>query len=393
MNTEKKPKNQENTPAPQRKKKPAGVVFLLVLLSILLVLTSLVAVFGYDIWRVIFNPTLVKQLLTDEILNSPLVARVLEDMSIRRAQERVESGEALSGVNEPDVELLLSYVGYEEWEQIKDLLITEEFVTHLISVSVDGIYFWIESDDPAPIFVWDMSELKTRLVGQQGEDVIWIAFEQMPECEPKEIADFTTRLALTPPGVEVLYNLCQFPEPWEEDQINDYINALIDINQNIPEEYDFNQLLDSERLSGESLATVKSVLSIMQSFGQWILIIPLMLLLLILLIGVRSWDNLGKWLGIPLLICGTLIAGTAALAKPTLLRLLLNAISTQMSSILRSELKASLTRLLNHIFQPILRQGAIILGVGVLLIVVMIVAKGVQNKKVKITENEVESGE
>jgi len=383
MNDEKIASNQNNNLAPKHQKKPGGMIFLLVVLSVLLVLTSLVAVFGYDVWRVAFNPPLVKQMLADEILNSPLVPRVLEDMSIRRAQERVESGESLSGVNEPDIQLLLSYVGYEEWAEIKELIITEDFVTHLVSVSVDGMYTWIDTDEPVPLFVWDMRELKERLVGQQGEDAIMIAYEQMPECTPEEVADFTSRLAAMPPGVEVLYNLCQFPEPWEEDQIDDYIHALIDINQNIPDDYDFNQMLGSGMLSGGSLAAVKIFLLMVRFVGHWGWIVPLVLLLLILVIGVRSWDNLGRWLGIPLLISGALIVGTVLLVKPPLLAMLTNAISSQMTDLLREEVQASFTRLSDHVFQPILLQGAIILGVGILMIVVMIITNGVKRKKAK----------
>ncbi len=383
MNDEKIASIQNKNSVPKHQKQPGGTIFLLVVLSVLLVLTSLVAVFGYDVWRVAFNPPLVKQMLADEILNSPLVPRVLEDMSVRRAQERVESGESLSGVNEPDIQLLLSYVGYEEWVEIKELIITEDFVTHLVSVSVDGMYTWIGSDEPVPLFVWDMRELKERLVGQQGEDAIMIAYEQMPECTPEEVADFTSRLAAMPPGVEVLYNLCQFPEPWEEDQIDDYIHSLIDINQNIPDDYDFNQMLGSGMLSGGSLAAVKIFLLMVRFVGHWGWIIPLVLLLLILVIGVRSWDNLGRWLGIPLLISGALIVGTVLLVKPPLLAMLTNAISKQMTDLLREEVQASFTRLSDHIFQPILLQGAIILGVGVLLVILMIIVNSARRKKAK----------
>lgn len=381
MNAEKVSTDQKKTP--KSKKKPAGLVFLLVILSILFVLASLVTVFGYDVWRIAFNPTLVKQMLTDEIISSPLVPRILEDLSLRRAEERVESGESLSGVNEPDIELLLSYVGYEEWDEIRSLIVTEDFISHLVSVSVDGIYSWIDSDEASPQFVWDMSELKDRLVDQQGEDAIMIAYEQLPECTDEEIADFTSRLAAMPSGVEVLYNLCQFPDPWQEDQIDDYIHALIDVNQNIPDEYDFNEMLGNAGLSTGVLSAIKTLLRMVRFIGQWGWIVPLALLLLIVVIGVRSWDNLGKWLGIPLFISGALIVGFVLLLIPSFLEMLSNAISTEFSDLLREEVLASFTRLSDYVTQPILLQGAIILGVGVLLIVVMIVINSAKKKKAK----------
>jgi len=387
MNAEKIPNDQKKPPETTRKKKSGCIVFLLLILSILLVLTSLVAVFGYDVWRVAFNPTLVKQMLTDEIINSPLVPRILEDLSLRRAQERVESGESLSGVNEPDVILLLSYVGYEEWDQIRSLVITEDFVTHVVSVSVDGLYSWIDSAEAAPQFVWDMSELKERLIDQPGEDSIMIAYEQLPECTDEEVADFTGRLGAVPLGVEVLYNLCQFPDPWYEDQVDDYIHALIDINQNIPENYDFNQLIGNTGLSGGTLAAVKTFLRLMRFVGHWGWIMPLVLIILIAAIGVRSFGDLGKWVGIPLVIIGLLLLGTVLLVKPSLLEMLTNAISAELSDLLHSEIMASFTRLSDHIFQPMLIEGAVFLGVGVILIILMIAIKPKKhNQTVQVEE-------
>ncbi len=370
------------------RRKPVIIIILLVFLSILLVLTTLGAVFGYDVWRVAFNPPLVKQMLTDEFVNSPLVPRVLEDMSVRRAQERVESGESLSGVDEPDILLLLSFVAYEEWAQIKDLLVTDEFITHLVSVSVDGLYDWIDSDAPAPQFVWEMGELKQRLVGGQGEQAIMIAYGQLPECTPAEIDDFTSRLAAVPPGVEVLYNLCEFPDPWRDDQIDDYLNTLVDVNQNLPEEYDFGQMLGGMGFAGGNLTTLKVFLRLFRFAGHWGWVAPLSVLLLVLVIGVRSLGDAGKWLGIPLFISGGLVIGAAFFARVQLLMLATDAISAQISELLRTEVDASITRLSSHIFQPIYIQGGIILGVGVLLIIVMIITTSVKKKKMKATETD-----
>ncbi len=380
MSTQKDLANQEKASTAKREKKPAGLRFILVVLSILFVLTSLLSVFSYDIWRVVFNPPLVKELLTEEFIESPLIPRVLEDISVRRAEQRVESGESLSGVNEPDIVLLISFVGYDQWAEIKNLIITDDFITHLVSVSVDGIYKWVDSDDPTPQFIWEMDELKERLVGDQGREAIMIAYGQMPECTDEEIEDFLSRLAAMPPGVEVLYNLCQFPEPWRDDQVDDYIHALIDINQNIPEDYNFGQMLGSAGMSTGAISALKIVIRLVRFFGKWGWIIPVTLLLLMALIGVRSLRDTGNWLGIPLTISGALIIGIAFLVQSQLIGLLVNAVSNQMTDLLRTELRASLTRISRHIFQPMMIQGGIILGMGTVLIVIMIIINSSQRK-------------
>lgn len=350
-------------------KRPART-FLLVLLSILFVISALVTVINYDVWRVFFNPPLIKGILTDEFIESDLVPRVLEDFSARRAEQRVERGEALSGVDEPDIQLLLSYVGFEAWTEIKNLIITDDFIIHLVSVSVDGIYKWLDSPDPLPAFVWEMTPIKDRLVGQDGEDAIMTAYRSMPECTPEELEDFHSRLATMPPGVEILYNLCQFPDPWEEDQIGDYVNALIDFNQNVPEAYDFNQLLEGSMAARGAARLIKTALKLNQFLGPWGWTISLALLILIALIGVRSLNDAAKWLGIPILISGILILGIHFLIAGQVPDLIAGRLASQLSPLLITEISASIGQLTVHVFQPLLVEGLVLSGIGLVLIII-----------------------
>jgi len=369
-----------------RPKRPTILTILLVLLSVLFVLSALLTLISYDVWRVAFNPPLVKQMLADEFIESDLAPRILEDLSIRRTKERIEQGEALSGVDEPDIELLVSFVGFEDWAEIKELIVTDDFIIHLISVSVDGLYAWIDSPDPLPGFVWEMTPLKDRLVGQAGEDSIMIAYHTMPECTPEEIDDFLSRLAAMPPGVEVLYNLCQFPDPYREDQIDDYINALIDVNANVPPEYDFNQMLGSMPGLSAGAALIKGLLRAVRFLGMWGWILPLGFLGLIVAIGVRSLRDAGNWLGIPLTVTGLFTIGLHFLARMSLGGFVTARLGAEMSPLLRTEVSASLARLSNFFFQPLLVEGGILLGIGVILIVLGLTVKK-KPKQITIPES------
>jgi hypothetical protein len=317
------------------------------------------------------------------------VPRVLENISLRRAQERIDKGESLSGVNEPDIILLISFVDFEQWSEIKDLLVEDEFITHLISVSVDGIYTWLDSPDPVPQFVWDMAPLKDGLVGQAGEDAIMVAYGALPECTDQELADFESRLAAMPPGVEILYNLCQFPEPHREDQVDDYIHALIDINQNVPAEYDFGQMLGGGTAVNPGATLVKVMLRAARTLGPFLWVVPLALLALIAAIGVRSLGDAGRWLGIPLLIGGGLVVGGTLLTRASLLSALFTRLGGDtMSTLLRAELERSFYRLSGYVFQPMWIQGAVLAGVGLVLVVAWIIWGGKKKEKVEVEEGE-----
>ncbi len=365
---------------------------LLVFLSILFVIALLSAVLGYDFYRVFFNPTLVKQLLVDEVEKTDLVPAVFSNFSMKRAEERIEKGEALSGVSEPDIPLLLSFMELEDWRAIKDLILSDEFVAHLVSVSVDGIYTWLDSKDVYPGIVWDMRSLKTELVGQQGHDAVMVGYNSLPECTEDDIWDFTTRLAAMPPGVEVLYNLCQFPDPWGEDQIDDYVHALEDVNDNIPAEYDFSKmLLEGQPANAVIMNLVKGFLKTLRFMGQWGWTIAVGLLGLVIAIGVRSWKTLGKWVGVPLIVSGVILLVKYFLAQGAFGKLLGALLLSQASEVVRTEIGNSLTHLLKAFFQPMLTQSLIILGVGIMLLVLKIVL-GKRGKVGQAPEAQPEAG-
>jgi len=369
--------NENKTPTTDKisPRRPTILNILLVLLAILFGISTLLSLLSYDVWRIFFDPPLIKSILTDEFIESDLVPRVLEDFSARRAAQRVESGEALSGVDEPDIQLLLSYVDFDAWTEIKNLIITDDFITHLVSVSVDGIYSWLDSPDPLPAFVWEMTPIKDRLVGQDGEDAIMTAYRTMPECTPEEVENLQSRMATMPPGVEVLYNLCQFPDPWEEDQIGDYVNALIDFNQNVPEAYDFNQMLGGSMAASGAARLIKSALKLIRFLGQWGWIVSLSLLALIAIISVRSMNAAGKWLGIPIFISGALTLGIHFLVKGQLPDLVTGRLASQVSPLLITEISASIGRLMGHVFQPLLVEGLVLSGIGLILIILGAVIK------------------
>jgi len=369
----KKKKDKKN-----RKGAPTAIA---VILAILLVIIAVVGLVGFNIWRVLFNPTLVKDTLTDEVLSTELVPSTLEVFSEWRADQRVKNNEALSGVNEPDIVLLMSFLKAQDWKGIRNLLVTDDFVVHLISTSVDGLYLWIDSDDLWPHIIWEMDALKSRATGQEGEDAIMIAYEALPEATEEQIADFEHRLSQVPEGVEVLYNLCQFPDPWHEDQVNDYIDALKDTSDNIPSRFNFSEEFGGDT-SDPATAPVqlKAQLRLVRTLALVSWIVALVLLALLLALKVRSKKSLGKYIGIPLLIIGVIGVIIALVVKPIIINMVTTSLLSTTSDFARVEIIGSLNRLTAIFFQPLLIQAAVIGGIGVILIIVMFIKRKKQEE-------------
>ena len=358
------------------KKAPVFSSCLAVLLGIALVLFTLLGLIGFNIWRVLFDPIQVKQALTSQIVTSDAVPTFLEIFSEWRAEQRLQSGEALSGVSEPDIVLLISYMDREDWRQIKQLLVTDEFVTNLISVSVDGIYHWIDSDELLPGFTWDLSPLKANLAGPQGLQALMVAYSAMPVCSEAEIQDLKQRMAEAPPGVSVLYNLCQFPEPWRTDQIGDYVESLNGVNVNVPIRFDLHEMLAGNPSAAAMDPTfIKTQLRLVSLVARWTWLAALLVLLLILLIRVRSLRSLGQFVGIPLFISGVLAILFTWGGQFVLIQFIRARILATTSPLITQEVSASLKQLTSFFFQPMLIQSIILTGLGFVLILLIFIKK------------------
>lgn len=361
--------NKPTDSRPAEKKGPSIIARLLALLVALTLMLALpLSLLAFDLWRVVFNPPLIKALLTDEVVNSDLIPIALEWFSDERAQQRVASGEALTGVDEPDIALLISFLDRDDWRAIKKELLTDEFLTHLVSVTVDGVYGWIDSAERVPQITWDLKPFVERVNSEHGTNAITIAYDNLPPCKQEEIDDYLYRLSLVPPGVEILYNLCEFPDPWHEDQFTDYVNALFAVVDNVPTEFALTATLaGAADQSGVGPEALKQQLRLIRLLGGVAWALPLVLVLLIVALVVRSLPSLGRWLGAPLLV-GGLIALLPALAyRYVITNVLAAGLLSETPDIIRPEVVRVIGRAADAVFQPLLIQAVVIVLVALVL--------------------------
>ena len=361
----------QNNPTGKQPKEASGFAKgIAFLLALLFVLTLPFALLMFDVWRVVFNPPLVKAFITDEVVNSDLIPVALEWFSERRAQERVETGEALTGVDEPDIVLLLSYMNRDDWKAIKSEILTSEFMTHVVSVTVDGTYAWIDSTDRVPQITWDLGPFLDRVNSEHGVNAIQIAYDKLPPCTQEEINDFLARVAAVPPGVEVLYNLCEFPDPWHDDQFSDYVNALYQVTENVPREFALTEELSRVAdQGGVGPEAIKEQLRLIRLLSSLAWLVPLALLLLILALVVRSLRTLSRWWGVPFIAAGLLALLPALTYRLIITNILAVGALSETPEVIIQEATRVILRLASEIFSPLLIQAAIILLLGVLLVV------------------------
>lgn len=359
-----------------KSKEPPGILKALAFIfALLLVISMPLALLSFDVWRVVFNPPVVKQFITDEAVNSNLLPVALGWFSERRAQERVAKGEALSGVNEPDIVLLLSYLTFDDWKKIKTEVLSSEFVTHLVSVTVDGTYAWIDSNDKVPKITWELQPFIDRVRGENGKNAVLVAYNKLPKCTDPEIADFLGRLSKAPPGVQVLYNLCMFPDPWHDDQVQDYVDALQGVVKNVPPKFALTEeILNVAAGGGTSPDALKKQARDIRTMAMWAGAVPLVLVLLIVLVVVRNVDALGRWVGIPLIVGGLITLLPTLVYRSIITSILSSGVLGTTPEIIKQEVINVITRAADLIFQPMMIQAIIVMVVGILLVAWMFIA-------------------
>jgi hypothetical protein len=345
--------------------------FIAFLLVLLFVFSLPLALLMFNVGRVLFDAPLVKRVVTREVTESDLIATTLRWFAQRRAQERVMTGEAQTAITEPDTLKALQFPTLDHWRQIKGIVLPNRFLENWVSVTLDGLYAWIDTKDPLPNVILDLKPWKAYNRSQYGYQAIQIVYNSLPPCTQADIDDFLKRLAAAAPGQEVLYNLytpCMFPDPWRPDQNQDYLNERDRIIDTAPDFFALPQeLARVEKESGVGAENIKQQIRLLRTLAQWSIAVPSLLLILLVLLVWRSRFDLARWFGVPML------AGGILTLLPTLVyQLIVNAALTAgpMSEVPRevqTEFARAFGVLLAEVFSPMLLQSAVILLVGLVI--------------------------
>ena len=362
---------------PPQKKSGGCLSWIALQLAVAVVLLLPLAVLAFDLGRVVFNPPLMKQVVGDEVINSPLLPVALEWFSDRRAQQRVDAGEALTGIDEPDIVLLMSFMDRADWQTVKTEVLPPEILASWVTATVDGTYAWIDSADRVPQIIWDLTAFKARLNTEHGVNAIVVAYDNLPEpCTQAQLDDFQARLAATPPGKETLYNLCKFPAPWHEDQFNDYVNSLHSVVNNAPIQFELTkELAAAPDRGGVGPEAIKQQLRWTRLAMQWAWVVPVALLLLVLLLAVRTLKDLGRWWGWPLLVGGVFVLLPALAYRWLITSLFAAGPLSETPDLVKAEAVRAITRLASYVFQPMLIQAIVIMVIGLILVIVFFAAR------------------
>lgn len=343
--------------------------FIAFILAGALIIALPLALLANNVGDVLFNQEQVNEITTGVVLDSELIPAALEIVTNRQAEdistkiEKTESPDA----RELNLYNLIYSMEEQNWKNLRAALLADEVIGSWIQTTVDGFYNWLDTDDQLPFISWKMRPLIDRMNGPEGEAAVVAFYDSLPDCTDLQMEEMKTNPGEPLPRSKMVKELCKLSTFPHTEQIEVYIDVMRMVVAATPHEFNATQALLKQREQIGSIYTLKWTIRTMRWNLDTVLLIPLILLFLILVFGVRSMEGLGQWFGIPLIGGGLISLITALLYRPLWRGWLAERIpeAIPQTSLLYHELIDASVRVLGPIFNPLTWQSFIILLIGV----------------------------
>ena len=343
--------------------------FIAFILAGILILALPFSLLLYNVGEVLFEPEEVAQISAGVIIDSEIIPAALEIITNRQAEDISHKIEETDEPEKQELNLFNLIYSMEEknWKNFREALLSDQVIGNWIQVTVDGFYSWLDSDEPAPVIRWDMIPLIDNMKGQPGEAAVVAFYDSLPDCTDLQMEEMQTQPGDPLPRAKMVKELCKlstYPHAEQIQVYNDVMRMVIDAT---PQEYNATQSLIKNQDSVNGIFTLKWNLRKYRLNMDLALLLPIVLLFLILLFGVRSMEGLGQWWGIPLVGGSIITLISALLYKPLWTGILTDRMpeAIPQTSLLYHELIDGSARILSPIFNPLRWQSFLILLVGV----------------------------
>ncbi len=269
-------------------------------------------------------------------------------------------------VEEPDIGAILDSIPADGWRRVSATLLTEEMLGAWASQTVDGVSAWLETGEKLPSVVWTLAPLRERLQTEDGRMVVAVGFAALPPCSAVQLEAFETRLLEANPGDTVVFEACQHPPPWFQEQFNAYLGSLARIAAGIGDQFDLTTALQqAENPQGVGVLWLKNGL---RAFLWGRFLIPFVCLAILVAIRIligRDRLEIGKTIGVSLSLGGSLSMLIAGAYPPVIQRIVASWVLSEVPARLHPAASNAFVRLSELVFPPVVLAGGVVLVVGV----------------------------
>lgn len=347
----------------------AVLKFIAFILAGILIFALPVTLMFNNLGNVIFDQEVIGGIAEDVIINSEIIPAALEFITNRQADQISQKIEKPDRPDGRELNLYFLIYGMEEdnWIHFQDALLADDVIAGWVVDAVQGFFQWLNTDEPYPDIRWDMQPLIRKMGGQEGKNAVVAYYESLPDCTDLQMEEMMTQPGEPLPRAKMVEELCKLSTFPHAEQIEVYNEVMRMVVAAMPPEYNLTQGMLKQRGELTGIYTLKWRLRTYRWNMDTALLVPLGLLLLILIFGVRSLEGLGQWWGIPLIGGGLIALITALLAGPLWRGLLTGNLMPEgipQTSLFYVEIVDGTSRVIPAIFNPLVWQAFVILIIG-----------------------------
>jgi len=287
----------------EKQARPVARIFA-ILFAILFVITAVAAILLFNLMKLAFNPNVYKQALSTAGVYERLPELIGEQIVFSMSRNPcVQNPASCTDEQLNATPAYLSGVDASEWAMILSGLVDSDWLKLQVESGIDQTMIFLST--PGQPFQLDISlvELKTRIGGEAGYQSI---LNLLNSLEPCTTGDVLSLLGATlNPDSQVNLPLCRPSETvlkLGESAIRDSLSVVADM---LP---DNTSTLLQSKMPGidRNLIIAQSTLQLIRTLAKLTWVIPMILLLVITLLVVRSLKDFLSWWGVPLLATGAL---------------------------------------------------------------------------------------
>ncbi|MCC6904227.1 MAG: hypothetical protein IT326_00190 [Anaerolineae bacterium] len=340
-----------------------GKVLGLILLLAFIVLLP-VSIWLYNVQGILLNRATYERLLTSDDLYTealPTLASAVIIDSINAPESPDLTPEArLAGV-------ILGSVPAAASPQMGQALFSPEWLEEQTRRNFDALFDWFEGDIVRPAIAVDLSEMKARLGGDAGRDVVELVVSGWPACSTAQMVVMEAALA---PGSATADTVpaCEPAGDLRDTLVERASASLAFVSEELPESIPPAEDLARPLTEQEEFQyrSIKLAARVFYRTAFLIFAIPLLFLLLIEIVAVRSFKSLFHWSGWGLLLGGLLALLLSLEALPLALVV---AMSGGQSTPVGMQSAILLMSVLNQVSRSIFVQGGLVIAAGFLLLI------------------------
>jgi len=223
-----------------------------------------------------------------------------------------------------------------QWEELIRFLLPASDLRHLTESTLDQVFAYLNGETGSVSI--SLVDIKRRLTGQSGEELLLFLLDSLPPCTPEQLAQVNAG-NFENGGAPAIY--CAASGEALAIMLPEMQNRLAGVVSQLPDEAVLINPAPASGTTGTGGPFGDDPQTAIRTVRNWIRLsplVPLALLLLVTLFGVRSVKGWLRWWGIPLFIAGLSALSIGLAAGPLLDWAWVNTIAADIPAVFSSGL-------------------------------------------------------